>query len=264
MSKRDPMNADNVLAAAQALKDKLPELFGEEWADIEPTYHEKVAALEAADDAQRPRAMLEVVKVFRTSPETRSRFHEEVIRQDDIGGALMSMADMLDANEPDAAQALRDAAQSDSTVRKATLKAPDRAHSFKLANIVFDMGEMRAAGVAVATALSDHFLGDDVSPFVMAVGILVITQKIVEEMTVTFDEREATVLWGFAEAADNEQRTATESHILGITNAARQRIGLEDLDEMALRNALHKLEQLKTVEHIGEYKWRIVEKINSK
>lgn len=84
-------------------------------------------------------------------------------------------------------------------------------------------------------------------------------------MSIDLSEREATVFYGFTQAA-GEDKTATEAHILERANRARAEIPLTLLGAADVKIVLQKLSALKSVEKVAgrESVWRIIEKYRVK
>jgi hypothetical protein len=256
---------ENILKALNIVENELIMLVGKDWPEIATKYSELKQAL--TDDRGKLLASVEVIELFSPFEAARERINVAILRQDELGDIMLAIADITRRMnlDPKISMAFAEAAQPSSNMRHVVISNIDEAKSFKLGNIQFDLGEMHIFGTAIMAIIAEKFVGKDVSPFIIAVGILSIAQKLIEKMTVEFDEREATVFYGFSQIVEDD-KAASESAIRKATNIEREKIGLAPLDKIQLRNTLHQLEKLKTVELVEDKgdTWCIIERFRVK
>ena len=89
--------------------------------------------------------------------------------------------------------------------------------------------------------------------------------KVPRAITSQLSEQETSVFWGLVLARDRDN-SAEESLIAEYTNDERKKTGRLPLTNEGVRDALHRLEKLKSVELVEEKEntWRIVEKYEIK
>lgn len=239
-----------ILSALKTVEDELITLVGENWSQIANKYNELKQSL--SDESRKLLASVEIIELFSPYEVAQKKIMTAIIRQDEVGDILLMIADIiprLNIN-PQISTAITEAIQPSNRMRHILVHNIDEVRSFKLGNIKFELGEMHILGTAIMTIVADKFAGTNAGPLIIAVGILSIAQKLIKEMTVKFDEREATVFYGFAKIVGDD-KIATECEIQKAANSARDEIGLNPLDSTQLRNALHQLEKLKTVELVS-------------
>ena len=104
-------------------------------------------------------------------------------------------------------------------------------------------------------------------PHIVVAGVLLIINSLTEAVTIQLSEEETSVFWGFVLARDRDN-SAEECLIAEYTNDERIKHGRQPLTNDGVRDALRRLEKLKSVEPVeGEQDtdiWRIVEKYEIK
>ncbi len=256
----DPYSPSHILAALNAAESDLSALLGDDWPGLADRYHRLKAAL--ADEQGQWLASVEVMELFAPYEAARERLNRAILEQDlrsSVALGLAEIAEQIGATPPTAAP-------PETLMRGISIQSPTQARSIKLGNLSFDFGEMSELAAGVLMTGSD-VIGDlGARDYVLvAAGVLLIARSLPKAMTVELSEREATVFYGFTQAAGAD-KTATEAAILERANAARQEIGLEPLDADDLRNALHKLGEIKSVQRVegSPDRWQIVEQYRLK
>jgi hypothetical protein len=144
-------------------------------------------------------------------------------------------------------------------VVKITPGAIAKTTSIKVGNIDFDFGEF---GTMVATiVLLGRDLLNDPNPFWLAAGVVLIASTLYKASTKEIAQPEATVFWGFIQAADNN-RFSTEAAIRNHTNFERNKLGLTPLTKRQIESALLQLKSIHCVIPIDGHPdmWQIIEK----
>jgi len=256
----DLYSPSNILAALNAAEPDLIALIGDDWPQLADRYRQLKAAL--ADEEGQWLASVEIIELFAPYAAARERLNRAILEQDLRGSVALGLADI--AAQIGATPAA--AAPPEPRMRSISLKSPAQATSIKLGNFSFDFGEVSELAAGVIMTGSD-VIGDlGVKHYVLvAAGVLLIARSLLKAMTVELSEREATVFYGLAQAAGPD-KTATEAAILQRANAARKEVGLKPLDADDLRNALHRLAEIKSVGRVegSPDRWQIVEQYHLK
>lgn len=245
----------NILSALIRAEAELINLVSGDWPHLADRYSQLKAAL--ANEEDKWLASVEIKELFAPYPSARQRLEGAILEQDLQGSVALGMA----AIASQIGASYEAAAPPEPRMRGIFVKSPTQARSIKLGNFSFDFGEMSelAAGIVMT---GNDLIGDfGAKQYVLvAAGVLLVARSLLKAMTVELSEREATVFYGFAQAAGGD-KSAAEADILERTNAARKEIGLKPLDADDLKNALHKLAQICSVQHIetSSDRWQIVE-----
>jgi hypothetical protein len=262
-SMEEPHSPENILGALGAIENELIALVGGAWPELEPRYRDLRKAL---DDRERKwLASVEIIELFSPYDAARERLNRALLMQDPLACILLGLATIADQLQLDST-AVVDAAQLDSGTRRIIMNGPDKARSIKLGNIDFDFGEMGPLVAGIITTVHQIMGGVGAKPYVLAAaGVLLSASSLYKAMNIELSERDATVFYGFTQAA-GEDKTAVEADIREKANAAREEIGLKPLDEADVKNALRKLAELKGVARAEEKAatWRIIEKYRVK
>ncbi len=255
----------DVLAALNIAEADLIALVGADWPKLEAQYRDLRARLEGDAGPAQMLAAAEVVELFAPFDAARERLNDALAAQTDAGAVLLGLADVAEQLGLDSAVSalFKDAAQSGGPHRLILQKSPTQAKSLKLGNLSFDFGDLAELVTGLIATTHTEIIGQT-SYILLAAGVLLILRALYKVTAVKLDEREATVFWGFAQAAQNGE--AAETAILAQANTARAEVGLEALEPLELKNALHKLAEIKSVARAeGKAEtWRVIEKHNVK
>ncbi|MBC8507684.1 MAG: hypothetical protein H8D34_22685 [Chloroflexi bacterium] len=260
----DIYSAANILAALNQIENQLLSLIAPSWADAS---NYKAHKVDLADEETEELAALGIIELFAPHAIAFKLLNTAIIKQNDWGAISLMMAELTRQIKPELSQAFAEAALPESTIRKVAFKRgdPSSAKSFKLGNIDLDLGEMHTLLLGILTVVGNQIVGEEIKPFFVALGIIAIAKQIIDSMALEIDDREATVLWGFAKIAD-ENRIGSELDILNATNRTREMIGLRLLNDKEIRNSLHNLQTLRIIEKSDseDKVWKIKESIQRK
>jgi hypothetical protein len=134
----------------------------------------------------------------------------------------------------------------------------ESAKSVKFRNLQLDLGRLSQLLGATLT-IGANLIGGG-NPWAAAAAVLMLIRSLTNMLTVSISETDASVFWGMIQSCD-EDRNAEFSTILGQTNAARSRRGLEPLTEQQVKRALHNLLSLKCVACLEAQPdaWKLIE-----
>ena len=245
---------ENILSALNAVEQKLIELVGSAWPKLEAKYRDLYRKL--TDKEKKWLASVEIKELFAPYDVASKRLDTAIAEQDMLGGVQLGMAEI----------AVSMGMPQEACMRRIIVKSPTKAKSIKLGNIEFDfgeMGELCASVILTGSKVVDEFGGKRY--ILVAAGVLLIARLISRKMTTELSELEATVFYGFTQAA-GEDKTAVEHAILEKANAARAESGLRLINEADVVSALKKLITLKSVARVESKAatWRIIEKYSVK
>lgn len=131
--------------------------------------------------------------------------------------------------------------------------------SIKIKNIDFDFGEFGT--MAAGMIITSKELINDPNPFWLAAGVLLIAATIYKASTKEISQQEATVFWGFIQAA-NKDKLANETAIRDSTNVERRKLGLVLLTKRQVEASLLELKSIHSVKEDNGHPdvWQIIEK----
>ncbi|KAF5416053.1 MAG: hypothetical protein C5S48_04195 [Candidatus Methanogaster sp.] len=279
------MTPDNIQAALESLESELPSLTGKEaWETIKDEFRALEHGLQESDDPEeRDRLASELVDLLVPYERARDQLREETrlqhiraVLQDTIETDLSAFVATMSVNnnivEPSADIAMKsmvvDPDQEEAGLRLITIKEggirPGK--SIKIRNFHLDlpsMTELIAGASSVLITVADPVIAG----VLLIIGSLT---KVPRAITSQLSEQETGVFWGLVLARDRDN-AAEESLIEEYTNDERMKHGRLPLTGEGVRDALHRLEKLRSVELVEgkedtdkENTWRIVEKYEIK
>jgi hypothetical protein len=264
MTKYSPLN---VLVAFQRMLPDLPGLVGPEWPQIEREVREKLARLRAsADSRERMALSTDLVKLALGHEAAHQRLNAELEIQAQLGdyleeqgiageAARASAVALSWSIDPADVPSAEDLATRKVTIRPGGI---DGGKSVKLRNLRLDLGEF--SELAAGAMVTGMDIIDKPHALIIAAGVLLTVRALTKAMTVEIGEQEASVFWGFVQVREADN-CASEAAILETTNAERAKYGMEPLTNVQFRNALRRLEQLKSIAPAGDPgRWRIIER----
>jgi hypothetical protein len=271
------MNPDNIQAALDSLESELSSLTGNEaWETIKDEFDTlKLELQDSNDPEKRDRLASELIDLLVPYERARDRLREEIrlqhiraVLRDTIETDLPAFAAKMEMDskivEPSAAVILEsivvDLDQEESGVRLIKIKEGDTepGKSVKIRNFHLDLLSMtELIATSIITAADPVVAG-----VLLIIGSLT---KVPKAITIQLSEQETSVFWGLVLARDADN-AAEESLIAEYTNVEREKTGRLPLTNEGVRDALHRLEKLKSVELVGgkQDTWRIVEKYEIK
>ncbi|MEA1893887.1 MAG: hypothetical protein U9N36_01545 [Euryarchaeota archaeon] len=280
------MTPDNIQAALESLESELPSLTGKEtWETIKDEFHALKHRLQESDNPEeRDRLASELVDLLVPYKHARDQLREETrlqhiraVLQDTIETDLLAFAATMSVDnkivEPSADIAMKsmivDLDQEEAGLRLITIKEGgiEPGKSIKIRNFHLDlpsMTELIAGASSVLITVADPVIAG----VLLIIGSLT---KVPGTITSQLSEQETSVFWGFVLARDRDN-AAEESLIAKYTNDERMKHGRLPLTNEGVRDALYRLEKLKSVELVKgkedteekENTWRIVEKYEIK
>ena len=267
------MTPENIQAALDSLKSELPSLTGRDaWEAIEDEFHTLKIRLQASDDTEEhDRLASELIDLLVPYEHARDRLREEIrlayiraVLQDtmetDLPAFVASMGGDNKIVEPSAVVILKSIVVDleESEVRLIEIKEGgiEPGKSVKIRNFHLDLLSMTEliAGAGAIIPVADPV----VAGVLLTIGILT---KVPKAITIQLSEQETSVFWGLVLARDADN-AAEESLIAEYTNDERKKTGRLPFTNEGVRDALHRLENLKSVELVEGKQdiWRIVEK----
>ena len=98
-------------------------------------------------------------------------------------------------------------------------------------------------------------------PMVIAAGVLMLAQALVDSTTVKITEDEASLFWAIVQTAgDRDDKTVSEDELRAASERHRGDFGLEPLTPAQFTKSLRRLESLSSIRPQGEGRWRLTEK----
>ena len=276
------MTPDNIQAALESLESELPSLTGKEaWETIKDEFRALKHRLQESDDPEeRDRLASELVDLLVPYKHARDQLREETrlrhiraVLQDTIETDLPAFVATMSVDnkivEPSADIAMKsmvvDLDQEEAGLRLITIKEGgiEPGKSIKIRNFHLDllsMTELIAGASSVLITVADPVIAG----VLLIIGSLT---KVPRAITSQLSEQETSVFWGLVLARDRDN-SAEESLIAECANDERVKHGRLPLTNEGVRDALQKLEKLKSVELVKgkedieekENTWRIVEK----
>lgn len=278
------MTPENIQAALDSLESELPSLTGKDvWDSIKDEFHTLKQRLQESDDnEERDMLASELIDLLVPYERARDRLREEIrlqhiraVLRDTIETDLPRFAATIGVDskivEPSAAVILEsivvDLDREESGVRLIKIKEGgiEPGKSIKIRNFHLDLLSMTeliaSSTITVTTVITQP------DPHIVVAGVLLIINSLTETVTIPLSEEDTTVFWGLVLARDRDS-SAEESLIAECTNDERVKHGRLPLTNEGVRDALHRLEKLKSVELVEgkegteekENTWRIVEK----
>lgn len=275
------MTTENILTALENLKSELPSLAGQEaWGETKDKFNMLKQRLQDSNDFEERDALAsELVNILvNYNKHTRDRLNDEIRRahirpvlrdtmETDLPAFAAKMG--LDSNivEPSADVALKSIIMDfeESGVRLVTIKegGTELGKSVKVRNFHLDLSSMTELIAGSIMTVNTVILQPD--PHIVVAGVLLIINSLTGIIKIQLLEEDTAVFWGLvlAQEADN---SAEESLIVKHTNEEREKYGRLPLTNEVMREALHRLEKIKSVELVEGKQdiWRIVEKYEIK
>ncbi|KAF5416786.1 MAG: hypothetical protein U9N46_05350 [Euryarchaeota archaeon] len=274
------MTPDNILAALESRKSELPSLTGKEaWEGIEDEFHRLKRMLQESDDSEeRDRLASELIDLLVPYKHARDQLREEIHLQNNIRADIRAvLRDTLETAdlpafaakigvdnkivEPSADVIIESIVVDDlEEVRRIEIgKGGEHGKSAKIRNFHLNlrsMTELITGAIPVIIAPN---------PLIVVAGTLQIICSLTKAITIPLSEEETSVFWGFVLARDRDN-SAEESLIAKYTNDERVKHGRLPFTNEGVRDALHRLEKLKSIELVEgkQDTWRIVEKYEIK
>ena len=187
-------------------------------------------------------------------------YEEELNDHDSYFKALATLAEQL--KQPiSVVEQLRNEALPHPNLRvvKIAPGAVGKTTSIKVSNIDFDFGEFGT--MAIGIIFTGKQLIKDPNPFWLAAGVLLMAATLYKASTKEISQQEATVFWGFIQAA-NQDKLANEMTIRDYTNVGRRKLGLAPLTKRQVKHSLLELRSIHSVKEddgsLGV--WQIIEK----
>jgi len=267
------MTPDNIQAALDSLKSELPSLTGKEaWETIKDDFHTLKCRMQESDDSEeRDRLASELIDLLIPYERARDALKEETrlqhiraVLRETIETDLPTFAAKMEMDskivEPSAAIVLKSivVGLEESRIRLIKIKEGgiEQGKSVKIRNFHLDLLSMTEliAGASSIITVADPV----VAGVLLTIGILT---KVPRAITSQLSEQETSVFWGLVLARDADN-AAEESLIAEYTNNERKKTGRLPFTNEGVRDALHRLEKLKSVELVEgkQDTWRIVEK----
>ena len=271
----------NVLAAMLRLEPELPALFGEVWNDVQPQIAADLKALHQSQNVEQQQAVAErLIDQMSRFPNTQQRLKSELHIQEtvktDIGTALGGLHHQLGMDESTFQSSL-DAmifglhwsldpddlpAVDEMTTRAIRMKpgAVGGGKSIKFSNLNLDLGELCSIASSVGTVLVGTTNG-----LLIAAGLLGVIATLIKASTVSVNEQDASVFWGFIQTRDMTDSSATEADIIASTNRERARYNRTQLKDADILASLTNLEALKSIAPEGHQgRWKLIESFKIK
>ena len=254
------ISPEQILSAIADAEDEWPVLVGKPWPKIEPQYRVLRHQLEKTTGAAQMRIAADLVQLLSPFAAARDRLNDAIAAKTDAGAMVFLLADLAIqlGLDPAVGDQIRNAAQPSTSNRFIWQSGPTKATSLKLANAVigFEFGMFSEFLAGLITTSIKGVIGE-ANGILKAAGVLMMIASLYKAVTIKFDEREATVFYGFAQAG----REANEDLILAHTNRVRQSVSLKPLKKQELGNALNKLAEIRSIERVGNLtdRWHIVE-----
>jgi hypothetical protein len=265
------MTPDNIQAALDSLENELPSLTGKEaWDSIKDEYHTMKQRLQDSNDPEeRDIIASELIDLLIPYEHARDALKEET----HIRAVLRDMLETADLPAFAAKMGVDNkiVEPSEAVIMKSIVVGPDESgvrlikikeggiepgKSVKIRNFHLDLPSMieSIASAGARIPVTDPV----VAGVLLTIGILT---KVPKAITIQLSEQETSVFWGLVLARDADN-AAEESLIAEYTNDERKKTGRLPLTNEGVRDALHRLEKLKSVEPVEgkEDTWRIVEK----
>lgn len=282
------MTPDNIQAALDSLESELPSLTGKEaWETIKDEFRALEHGLQESDDPEeRDRLASELVDLLVPYERARDQLREETrlqhiraVLQDTIETDLPAFAATMSVDnnivEPSADIAMKsmvvDPDQEEAGLRLITIKeggiAPGK--SIKIRNFHLDLPSMTE--LIASSTITGTTVITQPDPHIVVAGVLLIISSLTETVTSKLSEEVTSVFWGLVLARDRDS-SAGECLIAECTNNERIKYGRQQLTDEGVRDALHRLETIRSVELVDgkedtedkENTWRIVEKYEIK
>jgi hypothetical protein len=265
------------IQAVRAETDRIARLLGDAWPGFKAQFDNLIEQTEKAEADDRQLWVDELLELGLKSPA--SDIFRSILARTQSANSATSLV-IPSSLEPELAALVAEmrlpasvikssadiarqmiATETEPTTRTIVL-APDGlggGKSVKLRNLHLDVNQLSGLTLGAIAAVQNAV--DKPHPLVIAAGVLLTIRSLIDATTVKISERDATVFWGLTQARDKDDM-ARESDIREQTNKARNEIGLDSLSENEVRNALHTLESLKSVEAVAKKRntWRIMEK----
>ena len=265
------MTPDNILAAFENLESQLPSLTGKEaWETIKDDFNTlKLNLQDSNDPEERDRLTSELVDLLVPYKHARDRLKDEILLQhirgvlrDTMETDLSAFAAKIGVDnkivESSAAVVLKSIVidQEESGVRLIKIKegGVEQGRSIKIRNFHLDLLSMtELIATSIVTAANPVVAG-----VLFIIGSLT---KIPKAIMIQLSEQETSVFWGLVLARDADN-SAEENLIAEYTNNERKKNGRLPLTNEGVRDALRRLEKIKSVELVEgkQDTWRIVEK----
>lgn len=264
------MTPDNILAALESLESQLPSLTGQEaWETIKDDFDTlKLSLRDSNDPEECDRLASELVDFLVPYKHARDRLKDEIqlqhirgVLQDTMETDLPAFAAKIGVDNKivkDSADVVLksvvvDAEESGVRLIKIKEGGIEPGTSVKIRNFHLDL-------VSMTELIATYLENDDL---VVAGVLLIISSltKIPKAITIQLSEQETSVFWGLVLARDADN-SAEENLIEEYTNNERDKHGRLPLTNEGVKDALHRLEKIKSVERLEgkQDTWRIVEK----
>ncbi len=260
------IRSDNIAFVCSKIRGELPLLIGTAaWAEISSSLETKLdQLLGSTSELERLQFSGDLVEMIAPYPAARTRVKGLLEMLDPYNGVLTGMAliaRQIGTNEDIIDQLTMAALQATSPQLKLIeiRKGRDKGKSIKLKNLEFDFGD--TTGLVASIIGTAASIVGQTNHLLMAAGILLAARTFYEAITIDLSEQEASVFCGFIQTCDTN-RTANRDDILKSTNHERKNIGLKPLTKNELKNVLHKLTAIKSIQPVEgkQNMWRIIEK----
>jgi len=272
------MTPENILAALDSLESELPALTGKEaWGAIKDDFHTLKQRLQkSCNFEKRDRLTSELIDLLVPYNDARDRLNEEtrvqhiraVLRETmetDLPAFAATMGVDNTIVEPSAAIVLESMVVDPEELEVRLIKIKEGGieggKSIKIQNLHLDLRVMTE--LVASSTITGTTVITQPDPHIVVAGVLLIINSLTETVTIQLSEEETSVFWGLVLARDRDN-SAEECLIAEYTNDERIKHGRQPLTNEGVRDALRRLEKLKSVEPVeGEQDtdiWRIVEK----
>lgn len=283
----DAANPDTIYTALCQIKSRLPLLIGaSDWSQVSEQFHEQLNQLKHSnDESEKLRLSASLVgmlvpypsvhKQLKLTMEIESKREKLIDVQNNIMPSLVSLAKemgldtTLDTNSIEtsmetALQLLQvEEAESNSTYRLLIISKGGigKGQSIKLKNLTrltLDFAQISELTAGLILMNQDKAL----NPLLVTAGVLLIIHNLIKTTTIDIDEQEVSVFWGFIQASHGKKdMNVDEKSVLKHTNSERKKVGLSLLTNAQVKNSLHKLKLLKSIELVDSVSntWRMIE-----
>lgn len=279
-------NPDIIYTALRQIESDLPLLIStSDWLKVSKQFHEQLNQLKHSNDEfERLRLSASLVgmlvpypdvhKQLKLTMEIESKRQKLINVQNKIIPSLVSLAkemgldatldtNFIETSIETALQLLQvEEAESDSTYRLLTISKGGigKGKSIKLKNLTLltlDFAQISELAAGLILMSQDKTL----NPLLVTAGVLLIIHNLIKTTTIDIAEQEVSVFWGLIQASRGKDKNVNEKSILKHTNVERKKVGLDSLTSVQVKNSLHKLKLLKSIELVegASNAWHIIE-----
>lgn len=262
----DILNSENLSYVFSNIIDELPSLIGTtDWEKISHDFELKLEWLKKSkSETERIQLSSDLVEMIAPYSLARTRFIELIKILDPYNAIFVGVASIaqqigIEKHITDQLKMVTSKEYYQGLKVMKIRKGGDKGKSIKLGNLDIDFAEMTELFASMVSTMAG--IVGQTNYLLIAAGVLLITRSFHKALTIDLSEHEASVFWGFIHICD-DKKISNGDDILKSTNHERKKIGLKPLSKEELKNALHKLASIKSVQPIEGRRnvWQIIEK----